>query len=234
MYKQTTHQKNQINIINQIEKQIKDNLLGFSTVAPIEDYENDTRLCLTSVHLPNSTLIKQISNQIITPLKKIEPHFYWYKPTSQHLTIKNIKVINDPPHFSETDIDKVETVFSRVVLKYKSFQIYFYRLLLFPNNLALIGTTDPTLDAIISDLNHELKVIDIPDDKVYINRSYFFSNMTLCRFNSKISQKFRDKVKIISDSIRWQPYTIDSITLLSCNAVLEKKRIINTWNLKLL
>ena len=32
----------------------------------------------------------------------------------------------------------------------QAFKIYFYRLLLFPNNLALIGTTDPERDEMFS------------------------------------------------------------------------------------
>src|SRR3990170_196015 len=97
----TTHQQKQIEVINQIEEQVKKNTLNFSTVPPIEDYDNDTRICLTSVHLPSQILITKINETIIRPLKEVEPKYYYYFNDSLHMTIKNIRVINDPPHFNQ-------------------------------------------------------------------------------------------------------------------------------------
>jgi len=64
---------------------------------------------------------------------------------------------------------------------------YFSHLLLFTSNLALIGTTDPELDEIHSELDRKLKQIGIPDDKIYTNNKYFFCNMTF--LFSALSQK---------------------------------------------
>ncbi|HIH13441.1 TPA: hypothetical protein HA242_06995 [Candidatus Woesearchaeota archaeon] len=57
------------------------------------------------------------------------------------MTIKNIRVINNPPHFTEGDVNQAGKVFSQIIPKHKRFNVYFYRLLLFPNNLALLGTS---------------------------------------------------------------------------------------------
>jgi len=232
MHNVTYHQKNQIKIINEIEKQIQNKSLVFSTVAPVEDYKNDKRMCLTSVHFPSRKLSQQIKKQIIEPLQIIEPNFYWYKSTSLHLTIKNVRVINNPPNFSPSNISQVRNVFDKVVPQNISIGVYFYRLLLFPNNLALIGTTDPTLDTLFLNLDQELNSINFPDDKKYLNKRYFFCNMTLCRFNIEPSEKFKEKVQEISKSIKLAPYLINTVTLLTSNAVLERKKIINTWSLK--
>ena len=56
----TTHQKEQIKVINQIEQQINQNSLGISTVAPVEDFENDARIALTSAHLPAESLVAPV------------------------------------------------------------------------------------------------------------------------------------------------------------------------------
>lgn len=231
MNRLSPHQEKQVEVIDSLEQQVKNNFLGFSTVAPVEDYENDTRICLTSVHLPDKKLTRQVLNSIIKPLQQISPDFFYYPSDSLHMTIKNIRVINDPPRFAEDDIKKAEQVFESVIPNHKKFNVFFYRLLLFPNNLALIGTTDPELDSIIFDLDNKLRQAEVPDDKKYMNSQYFFSNMTLARFNSKPSGEFLAKVKELSHSILFEPYTVDSVTLITCTAVFTEKNIINTFNL---
>lgn len=227
----TNHQRKQQEVINKIANQIKNNSLNFSTVSPVENYESDPRICLTSIHFPHQKLIDQVQ-AIINPLQKIEPDFFYYPNDSLHLTVKNVRVINDPPHFNENDTQIANSVFSKVIPRHKQFQIYFYRLLLFPNNLALIGTTDPELDNIILDLDKELKKIGIPDDKIYTNSQYFFSNMTLARFNTQPSHEFIDTVLKFSETLKLESYLVDSVTLLTCNAVLKKRNQIGTWQLQ--
>lgn len=225
----TSHQEKQIAVINGIEEQINNNTLNFSTVAPIEDYENDPRMCLTSVHLPGEALLTYI-HKIITSLQEIEPDYYYYPDDSLHITIKTIRVINDPPHFTQEDVLKAENVFSEVLTQHHKFAVYFYRLLLFPNNLALIGTTDPEFDSLFLDLDQKLADAGIPDDKIYNNSQYFFCNVTLARF-SHASEAFKEQVAAISQTLVFEPYIVDSVTLLASNAVLKKRQIFNTWQL---
>lgn len=226
----TTHRLSQIEIINQIENQIKGNNLGFSTVSPVENFETDPRMCLTSVHLPSEDLILEIQ-ELINSLKRISPEPYYYPDSSLHMTIKNIRVINNPPRFNEEDVRKAKEVFSRSIPNHKKFNVYFFKLLLFPNSLTLMGTTDPELDSIVLDLDRQLRSIGLPDDKHYINSKYFFANITLARFNGKISQEFVRKVKQISDNLKMDPYVVGSVSLITSNAVLKNLSIIDTWQL---
>lgn len=220
----TTHQQKQIEVINRIESQIKSNNLQFSTVAPIENYDNDQRICLTSIHIPSASLKQKIQDEIIEPLKEIASDVYFYSPDSLHMTIKNIRVINNPPHFVLSDIKKAKQVFSKVIPQHNKFKVYFYKLLLFPNNLALIGTTESELDNIVLDLDKKLEEAGIPDDKQYINSQYFFINMTLARFTVS-SKKFIDKVGKLSEHNQFDPYIIDSVNLITCNAVLKNLQL---------
>lgn len=228
----TNHQLRQQQIINKIEKEVKDGFLNFSTVSPGKDYENDSRICLTSVHLPNEKLKLQVQQLLIAPLRRIEADFYYYTSSSLHVTIKNIRIINNPPHFTDEDIENAKKIFSKIIPRHRQFNLYFYRLLLFPNNLALIGTTDPELDNIIFDLNNELNKAGLPDDKIYANSKYFFSNMTLARFNTPPSEEFKQKVLKLSNTIKFDPYVVDSVILLSCNAVFKHRQRIGIWALK--
>ncbi len=228
----THHQLKQIEVIDKIEQQIKDKAIVFTTVSPVDDYHHDNRMALTSVHMPRPDLIHKVIASIIEPLKKIEPDFYYYTNENLHMTIKNVRVINHPPHFNDEDVQKATHVFNNVIPQHHKFNVYFYRLLLFPNNVSLIGTTDEELDKIIFDLSNELNEAGVPDDKVFANSSYFFCNMTLARFNKVPSDAFKQKVQELSASVAYEPYEVDSVTLLTCNAVLQKRSIKGQWNLK--
>jgi len=228
----SSHQSKQKQVIVKIEQGIKVRALNFSTVTPVKDYEKDTRICLTSVHLPHQGLLQHIHKSLIKPLRKIEPDFYCYSADSLHMTIKNVRVINDPPHFNQSDAKKAKKVFSRIVPQHKQFEVYFYRLLLFPNNLALIGTTESELDNLVLDLDSELKKINLLDDKVYANSKYFFCNMTLARFGTQPSSSFKNKAQELSEALKFKLYLVDSVTLLTCNAVFKKRNKLGTWQLQ--
>lgn len=227
----TEHQNKQLEVIAKIEDQVKNNSISFSTVSQVENFENDTRMCLTSAHLPHQNLKDQILSEITAPLRNISSEHYYFPEDSLHMTIKNIKVVNDPPNFTEKDITKSEKVFSNVIPRHKKFQVYFYRLFLFPMNLALFGTTDPELDEIIFDLDRGLKNVGITDDKKFVNEKYFFSNMTIARFTEPVSDSFVKKILELSDNTHFLPYFVDSVSLVTCNGSFRKKKIINTWEL---
>ncbi|MCL4418955.1 hypothetical protein M1146_02510 [Patescibacteria group bacterium] len=226
------YQKEQVGLINQIEQQVISRSFRLSAVSPVNDFGKDTRICLTSVHIPHEQLINKIESFLIEPLKKVSPDYFFYPADSLHMSIKNVRVINDPPRFIDEDISKATQVFDLVIPRHKKFNVYFYRLLLFPNNLALVGTTDPEMDNIILDLDRELKKAGVPDDKVYISSQRFFSNTTLARFNNAPTREFLKRVEELSKSISFEPYTVDSVTLLTCNAVFFDRNIIKTWELK--
>lgn len=227
----SSYRKEQKNTINRIDRQVKTSSLAFSTVSPVDDYANDIRICLTSVHIPHQELVFKVQEQLISPLQRISPEHFYYLSDSLHMTIKNIRVINNPPHFDEQVKEKTRQIFSETIPSHKKFNVYFYRLLFFPMNLALVGTTDQELDNLIIDLDKKLNEAGIPDDKKYTNSQYFFSNMTLLRFTIPPSEKFNNKVMELSELLSFEPYTVDSVTLLTCNAAFKKRDILGSWRL---
>ena len=232
MFRDTVHQKKQIEVIESIESSFKKNTTSLSMVEPVKDFSKDNRICLTSVHFPKASFLEKIQQEIIQPLKDISPEHFYYPNGSIHATIKNVKVINDPPLFSEQDVETTKEVFQQVIPQYKAFKIYYYRLLVFPYNLALVGTTDPELDEIILDLDSSLNKAGVPDDKKYLNDKYFFSNITLVRFNSPITEEFRKKINELSTNMKPFSYEVDSVTLLTGNATMMKLNKRGTWDLK--
>lgn len=226
------HQLKQKEVIDTIERQLKSNALKSSVVLPVEDFEKDPRICLTGIHLPSEQFLSEVQKTIVEPLKEIEPEHYYYPSSSLHITIKNVRVINDPPHFSEEDVKKAKKVFSEIIPRHKKFNAFFYKLLLFPNSISIMGTSDPELDNIVIDLDSALNKAGIPDDKKYVNSRYFFCNMTLARFNGKPGSIFKKKLEEISRKISLPVYAVDSVTLVTSNAVLAKRVLRGTWNMK--
>lgn len=230
-YNNSHHQKKQLQVIQQLEQKVQNNTASFSLVSPVDDYESDNRICLTSVHLPSHELIQKIQSEIVQPLQKRFPEHYYYQDNSLHMTIKNIRVVNDPPLFSQEEIETSKIVFQEVIPLHQRFQVCFHKLFLFPSNLALFGTTDPELDNIHLHLDKKLGEAGVQDDKNYMNDKYFFANMTLARFRGPISTEFVDAVKHISDSLQFKPYTVDSVSLVSSNAVLKQLKKYGEWKL---
>jgi hypothetical protein len=225
-------QLGQKQVINELEKQVSKNAISFSTVsAPETSFEDDIRLCLTSVHFPHQALLEQIRKQLVESLSAIDASPYYYSNECLHFTIKNIRTIDNPPNFTTEDIDTAVRVFAEVLPKHTAFTVFYYRLLLFPNNLALIGTTDPAFDDLVLDLDRSLKAAGVPDTKQYVNDKFFFSNITLCRFFEPVSDAFKQKVQELSASIAFEPYTVDTVTLLTANAVMKKKKVIKEFAL---
>lgn len=226
------YQKGQLKVINDIEQQVTADNLNFSVVTPTADFKEDSRIALTGVHFPHADLKEFILSNIQKPLREIQPEHYYYPEDALHLTIKNVRVTNDPPHFSAEDITKAIAVFANIVPNHKKFKAYFFRLFLFKYNLALVGTTDPELDSLTLHLDRELNQAGVPDDKKYANDSHFFAMTTVVRFTSDISEEYRNKIAEISNAISFPAYTFDRISLITCNAVLSKKTILGEWNLQ--
>lgn len=226
------YQKAQIEVIKKIEQQANSNTMQFSTVSQVGDYAHDPRIALTSVHFPNQTFLTEVQKKILDPLRKISPNHYYYPQNTLHITVKNVRVIHNPPTFTEEDVHKVKKVFEEIIPKHHSFKSYFYRLLVFPGSVALIGTADNELDQIHIDLDNALRKAGVPDDKQYLNTHNFFSNMTLARFTSPITKEYKEKINEISENLIFKPYEINSVTLLSCNAVMNYQKIIGAWKLR--
>jgi len=230
MVKLSEHQSKQIEVIKKIEKLFHQNKI--SAVQKVENYENDPRICLTSVHFPTKHLTKTILDKVINPLQKIDDKVFYYPQESLHLTIKNVRTIDNPPNFKPRDLVTARQVFEKIVPKHRKFNVYYHKLVVYLNNLSLVCLTDPELDSIFLDLDKELNKVGLPDNKIYANRKYIISNITIARFYDSPSIKFKKAVENIPKLNIFDDYLIDDITLLTANAAMKNKKIIGKWKLQ--
>ena len=233
MHPTTPHQLEQMKIVDSIENNILNNTANIELLNAPKNFDSDPRTCLGLFHLPKPTLKNTLYKKIIVPIKKQFPEHYYTKKNSLHMTIKNIRTASDPPTFSQKDIQTAEKVFSQITKTHKTFNVYFYKLLLFPMSLSLVGLTDPEFDKIVLDSDKILNDHNLSDNKKYANSKYFFINVTLARFENKFFNSLLDPVKQISNSLNFEPYTVDSASLVTTNASFHTKTIIKSWKLQM-
>lgn len=203
------------------------------TLVPIHaDHAVDRRRCLTSVIFLPTALAQEISHAIIAPLQAIEPEHYYYIPESLHLTIKNIRIVNDPPRFTETDVQKVDRLFTELIPQYPAFSYTLEELAAFPTSVSLIGYCDERLRALGQALDAGLRQIGLPDDKQLISQTVFFGNITLCRYTRPPSKHFLTEVQRLANTYQAE-LPAQRIHLIACNAVCapDTRTIINSYEL---
>jgi len=194
-----------------------------STVVNMQnDYSNDGQICLTSVAFIPSQISKKITEDIIEPLRKIEPEHYFYPPEAMHLTIKNIRTIHNPPLFDKEDINKVNELFGKIIPKLPSFESNIEDVLLFPTSISMMAYSSDLHQKLVLALDKGLKEIGVPDDKKYFSDSIFWGNITICRFTKKPSNKFIETVKKLRN-FKIGKFKIEKISLITSNVVIDPK-----------
>jgi hypothetical protein len=192
----------------------------------MSDYEKDGRICLTMVHFPAKDTIDRILDQIIRPLRDIDPKQYYYEAGSLHMTINNVRVIASPENFSSLDIEKLKTL----RFSHSAFSFRLQGILLSPGSVSIKGYPDQATSDFIIDLRNELNRIGVPDDKKYVEQDIAIANISICRFYSPPSEKFIKAVHEISD-IDLGTIPIKEFNLVSCNGVCKHKKILHTFRL---
>ena len=169
---------------------------GISTIVPFQtDYVNDPRLCLTSVSFLPEDIATTIQTQILTPLGIIEPEFYYYPIQSLHITIQNIRVINRPPHFGGTEIEKAKTLLSEIVPQFGPFKFELNGTIRMPTSFAVIALVSPQYDKFVRVLRHAFIAAGISDDKKYFTDEIVFAHATICRYTRNPSVAFINELK---------------------------------------
>lgn len=187
-----------------------------------QDYFNDNQIALTSIIRIDSKICNKITEEVIEPLRQIDPNHFYFSPESMHITIKNIRTINNPPSFTQEDVDKASTLFSKLIPKFDSFEFEIEDVILFPTSISVMAYSNKTLYDLVTALDKGLNEIGVPDNKQYFSNSVFWGNITICRFTEKPSNEFVEKVKSLRYS-KFGKQRVDKINLVEMNAVLNPR-----------
>lgn len=189
-----------------------------STIVPMQtDYVNDPQIALTCITFIDKNLTATIQTQLIQPLQIIEPEFYYYPDNALHLTIQNIRVINNPPHFGASDIAKAQRVLAEEIPSSGPFQFTLTGLLSMPTSVSIIALVNPEYDQFVKKFRNKLIDAHVPDDKKYFTDEIIFANITICRYTHKPSPEFIEKLTTMKD-LMIGSFTATNVSLVQMNA----------------
>ncbi len=183
-----------------------------------KNYANDDQRCFTSVVFVPDAIAKKITWNVIDRLQEIEPHHYFYPPESMHITVKNIRTVHKPPLFTESDIEKVKTVFKTIIPKFPVFEFHIEDVIIFPTSVSIMAYAHDTLQKLVRALDKGLRAIGVPDNKKYLSDSIFWGNITICRFVKNPDDRFIREVKKMRNDTMGK-FNAETVRLITCNAV---------------
>lgn len=221
----TPFQERQLVLMRQMESSLASDHSA-STIVPIQaDYQNDPQIALTCISYIPSDLAASIQTQLIEQLQTIEPDFFYYPNEALHITIQNVRVIHNPPRFTDEDVKKVQMVLSKMVSASAPFEFEYAGLLSMPTSVSLIALVSPAYDQFVKTLRHALNAAGVPDDKTYFTDQIIFANTSICRYTHAPSQKFLKKLEECKD-ISFGKLTPKTVSVVTMNAVANPKKTV--------
>lgn len=206
-----------------------------TSVVPVQtDFRNSRELCLTIISFLNQEIAERIHQSLILPLQEIEPGFHYYHTDEMHLTIKGVRVIHDPPNFTEQDISQVERLLSQRIPRHYGINFDLAHMATLSTSLAVIGYCDENFQRLVFDLNDGLRMIGLEDDKTLLSNTVFFGNVTFCRYTHTPSDEFLNRAESLK-GMQFGVFPMATISLLTCNAVcaLHSRRLVDNYHLNL-
>lgn len=182
------------------------------------DFTVDRRLCLTVAAFLPCSVQKDIETSIIDPLTKVAPHHYFYKQNSFHITVQNIRTIQDPPAFQQKDILNAISALRSEFEKTPPLEFEISGLLKLSTSLALRAFAQPALLELVTRTRLALESVGLADNKEYVSDDVVFGNVTICRFAHTPARQFVDSAMELANDFN-QYMEISQVRLISTNAV---------------
>lgn len=207
---------------------------SISTIVPMmDDYASDNRLCLTAVAFVPDDVADIIERDLIAPLRRIEPEHYYYPAASLHVTLQNLRTINEPRSYDDAHIALAREVFQRVVARHSAFELEVEGLLRMPTSLSVTAFSDESLGELALDLRAELAAAGIPDDKIYSSGDVVFANITVCRYANRPAGTFTGVLQNAAVH-GFSTMRVDQVDLIETNAVChpDKTKLLASFKLK--
>lgn len=228
-----SYQNQQRVLFDLVEDQFRRGIKPTSVVKPVENYALDNRFYLTSVSFLPSALQDSIIEEIIKPLKKADPHQYYYLKRSLHVTIFNVYM---PNHIGLVTIDKlakIRAIFQKVLSKHPPIEFELRGLFELPSSIGIRCYCNENLKHVIQDLEKELAKINIKNEKRLASEEIFFGNITISRFINKPNENFSAVVKELKHAT-FGTFTAQTVNLIKSNAVVHPNmtRIYDTYTLQ--
>ena len=225
------YQDKQKENIRNIEEAFKRGETPSTIVVPVADFANDEQICLTSVAFVSSLIRSNIIDKVVEPLRALDNRQYFYPPEPFHVTIQNIRVINNPPHFGDEEIERAKEVFEKVIPKHSSIKFHLKGLFELPTSLAIPAYTDESFGDLVLELRQELERAGAPDDKKYASEVVLGSS-TIFRYTTQPNDAFVEKIRDLKE-IELGEFIAEKVNLITANSVCHpgKTKILGEYSL---
>lgn len=226
----TPYQQRQLALMRQMETSLASGSAA-STIVPFQaDYATDSQLALSlNASIPAETA-NIIQTKLIRPLRAIDPTQYYYPPESLHITFHSIRIIHDPPSYTEADIERSRTLLSRMAPSEGPFPFTLAGVFSLPTSVFVAALATPRYDAFIRRIRSAFTGAGIPDDKTYFTDELVFANTTICRYTHPPTQEFLETLRGLRDTDIGD-VRIESVSLVETNAAanLAKMRVLGIY-----
>lgn len=218
----TPYQEKQNALFDDIEKRFQEGKAPSLIVEMREDFEEDPARALTNVAFVPELRAHPVYQALEQELQQVSPEQYFYPTSSLHTTIKNVRVVNDPPRFTTDDIERIRPVLRAVASRHAPFEINWNGLLELPTSLALRGLSSEACTRLVLDLHQSLEKAGVPDDKFYASMDLFASTITVCRYTHTPSIAFKEVIQTYKHAF-FGTHVFDQFSLVVCNSVLTQR-----------
>jgi len=194
-------------------------------VAPVQEYTLDNRRFLGVLAFPPPPAIEKIQ-LLQAALQAADSRQFYIPGHGLHITIKNIRTIADPPKFSSQDVINASALLSTVVPNHSRIAMLGQGLLITPSSVSIPLFTTAGYGDLVTDLNHNLNKIGLPDDKAYSSQTVFFTNITIVRYTTKPNESFFQQLTA-GNTIGIAPFVVDSVSLVTSNLAFSTRHYQN-------
>lgn len=225
------YQDQQKELIKELQEKFDSGAATASVIESVDDFESDTRLCLTVLAFPPKEVLARI-DQIQNRLREADEDQYYYPEHAIHITVKNIRVVADPPGYTDEDVAKVCDVAREVVKRHEPFSVHYETFLRAPTSISAAAYTDDHYGDLVLDLINSLKEAGVPDNKKYISDDVFFINSSFVRYTKQPNEKFFEVLHEL-EAKDLGSFEVKDISVITTNAVLAEHTFTNHGTYKL-
>jgi len=226
----TPFQKKQLALMRQMETMLAADS-RVSTIVPMQtDFASDNQLCLSLNAFVPEAIAASIQNKLIEPLQRLDPTQYYYQKQSLHVTFHSIRIIHNPPTYSQKDIETSRGLLTKLIPSERPFPFVWHGVLALPTSVSVIVLITPRYNRFIHRIRHEFVRHGIPDDKKYFSDTMVFANTTICRYTHTPTPEFLKKLQTLKDTDIGSG-VIDTVALVETNAGAHpsKTRVLGTY-----
>lgn len=210
-----SYQDKQEKLVEELNHQFWNRDYKAEVASRVANYESDKRKFLSILAFPPERVVS-FACGISSALATFDTGQFVIPKQALHITVKNVRTINQPPLFNDIDILKVSEIVKSLAHKYGPLEFKLKGTLLTPSSISLVAYSDERFSQLIKEIDLELNKNGVPDNKKYISNEIFFGNLTIFRYKNEPSKKLLEYLKQFTFE-NGPCFKVENLSLISSN-----------------